>query len=294
MPSTVTTPVASVELELTAKCNEQCSFCCTGSGPGMSHGTMSLADWQRVLDEIAALRIPAVQFIGGESTLSPFLPALVEHARDRRLAVEVYSNLSHVRPALWDLFSRAGVRPATSYYSDDAAQHDVITRTRGSHARTRENICTAIRRGIPLRVGLIHVLENQRIRQAEAELRSLGVQHIRVDRVRKVGRAAEPALSEPGLDELCGRCFHQRAAISPDGDVYGCILSRHLVAGSIRENGLRAVLTGAAWAEMTSTVPAPRTACTPDDSNDCDPANTEACLPAFPSDDDEDDGQERK
>src|SRR5690606_35962982 len=115
---------------------------------------MTTTDWLRVLDQAAALGVEMVQFIGGEPTLHPDLPRLVEHAPHHGLAVEVFTNLVHVTAELWELFSRPGVSLATSYYSDDPAEHAGIT-GRPSHLRTKANIAEAIRRGIPLRVGVI-------------------------------------------------------------------------------------------------------------------------------------------
>jgi hypothetical protein len=63
--------------------------------------------------------------------------------------VTVFSNLVHIRPDLWKLFSIPGVSLATSYYSDDPGQHEAITGRRGSYAKTRGNIAEAIKRGIP-------------------------------------------------------------------------------------------------------------------------------------------------
>jgi hypothetical protein len=64
----------------------------------------------------------------------------------------VFSNLVRVSSELWETFAHRGVRLATSYYSDDAAEHEAITRGRGSHARIKANITEALRRSIPLRV----------------------------------------------------------------------------------------------------------------------------------------------
>jgi MoaA/NifB/PqqE/SkfB family radical SAM enzyme len=52
---------------------------------------MTPHDWMRVIDEAAGMRCRSMQFIGGDPTLHPALPALVRHAL-RRMAVEVYSN----------------------------------------------------------------------------------------------------------------------------------------------------------------------------------------------------------
>ncbi|NDZ78380.1 radical SAM protein [Streptomyces sp. SID10853] len=274
--------ILSVECELTGRCQLECSHCCTLSGPKVSHGMMSLADWRNVVDDIAAVAVPAVQFIGGEPTLSPALVPLIGHALGRSLAVEVYSNLTHVRPALWAALDQTGVRVATSYYSDDPEQHDRITGGRGSHARTLANITEVLNRGIQLRVGLVDLGDGQRVAEAEAQLRSLGVQNIRVDKVRSVGRAAPDSTTIPSVNELCGRCFHERVAVSPDGDVYGCILSRHLRTGNVRTARLRDVLAGPQWADARSAVPKVTTnACPPNDGGDCSPASTPACNPKF-------------
>ncbi|WP_336246607.1 SPASM domain-containing protein [Streptomyces cupreus] len=167
------------------------------------------------------------------------------------------------------------------FYSDQAQQHEQITNGPGSYRRTRENIAEVVRRGIPLRVGIVEVLEGQRVAEAQEQLRHLGVTRIQVDRVRKVGRAAAPDTSIPSTSELCGNCFRHRMSISPDGQVSGCILSRFLVAGNVREQRLADILVSEEWQQLTDAVPMPRMACTPDDSGDCDPANTEACDPAY-------------
>lgn len=274
--------IRSVELEITGTCDLQCTHCCTMSGPRVSSGLMTRDDWDQVLADVAALGIPAVQMIGGEPTLSPHLRHYIERATELGLFVEVYSNLTHIRPALWRAFDRRGVSLATSYYSDQAEQHERITQGKGSHARTRANILEALDRGIPLRVGIVEVNPGQRVAEAEAELRALGVTRINTDRARKVGRAATDTI--PTVDELCGHCFRHRVSIDPDGNVSGCILSRFLEAGNVRERPLPEILHDALWSEITATIPTPRSACTPDDSGDCDPANSDACLPDFPDD----------
>lgn len=186
------------------------------------------------------------------------------------LKVEVYSNLAHVRPALWNQFSRPGVSLATSYYSDEAPQHDEITGGRGSHARTRANIEEALSRGIPIRAGIVRVTDGQRVEEAAADLRHLGVERIRVDRTRKVGRASEGP--QPTVSELCGHCFRNRVAISPDGIVSGCILSRFLPAGNVRKQALGEILTAALWKEIATSIPLPNLGqCPPEDSSECDP-----------------------
>ncbi|NGO72811.1 radical SAM/SPASM domain-containing protein [Streptomyces boncukensis] len=305
----------SLALEITGRCQNRCPLhCYAKSGPAGSHGTMTRDDWYRVLDEGAALGVRQVQYIGGEPTLHPHLPRLVDRALGLGMRVEVFSNLVHVRPSLWHVFERAGVNLATSYYSDDPAEHEQITGGRGSYARTRANIAEAIRRGIPLRASLVHVLEGQRTEQARAELRRLGgVGDLRADRVRRIGNGdrapAKTTDHDPG--QLCGRCGRDRAAVLPDGRVALCVMSRFLSVGSIHLAGLPDLVDSPEWRAALARVPArdgamcrprdgcepampdcgpkqspfpatPVTACKPDqDGEDCAPAEQEACKPSF-------------
>lgn len=172
-----TSALSFVWLEITGKCQLSCRHCYADSGPRGTHGVMTRGDWKRAIDEAADLGVDMVQFIGGEPTLHPELPALVDHALAAGLQVEVFSNLVHVSARLWDTFDRPGVRLACSYYSDDDAEHARITGRRGSHARTTANIAEALRRSIPLRVGVIDVLDGQRNRHCRH----------RVDRARRAG-----------------------------------------------------------------------------------------------------------
>lgn len=126
-------------MEITGRCQLRCTHCYADSGPEGGHGTMTITDWKRVIDEAAVLGVRMVQFIGGEPTLHPALAVLVDHALARDLEVEVFTNLVHVTPRLWETFSRPGVRLATSWYSDDPVEHVAITGRR-SHARTRAGI----------------------------------------------------------------------------------------------------------------------------------------------------------
>jgi sulfatase maturation enzyme AslB (radical SAM superfamily) len=219
-------------LEITGRCQLRCRHCYSDSGPDQDHGSMTTANWRRVLDEAADLGVGDVQLIGGEPTLHPDLPELVRHALARGMAVEVYSNLVRVTSALWDVFDRPGVRLATSYYSADAARHDAVTGRR-SHDRTLANIREAVRRGIPLRVGLVDMDDEQGIEGAVAELRMVGVEHVSVDRLRQVGRAMGDGA--PDVDQLCGHCADGTLTVSSTGDVWPCPMARWLVIGNIHE-----------------------------------------------------------
>lgn len=275
--------VSFLWLEITGRCSLSCSHCYAGSGPSGSHGTMTADDWRSVIIQAAGLGVSMVQFIGGEPTLHPDFAALLGHAIDAGLAAEVYSNLTHVKDSWWELLACPKVSLATSYYSDDPREHDAITGRPGSHARTLANIGQAVSRGIPVRAGIIEVADGQRTGQARAELEAIGVTRIRMDRVRRLGRAASAA---PDVSELCGNCGRGIAAVLPSGDVCPCVMSRWLTAGNVRDMPLAAILAGPALAAATAAIPAkPRRTgraddCPPDsDSDICPPPALSDCGP---------------
>ncbi|WP_328493482.1 radical SAM protein [Streptomyces sp. NBC_00414] len=268
-----------LEFGITGRCQLTCpTLCYAKSGGTNGHGEMSTADWKRLISDAAEVGVKKVQFIGGEPTLHPDFEALVNRALVLGLGVQVYSNLYRVKLEHWELFMRPRVTVATSYYSDDPAEHERVTNRRGSHAATRANIVEALRRNIPLQVGIVEVFEGQRTAQAREELLALGVRRVVTDRVRSVGRGE---VHIPSPSDLCGRCARGRAAVMTDGTVTPCVLGRFLPTGNAKSDGLAAVFGGRAWADTAARIPARTDACPPDDSGDCDPANTDACDPAY-------------
>lgn len=135
-------------LEITGYCQLRCTHCYAGSGPDGNNGSLTPDDWTRVIAESASLGVKEIQFIGGEPTLYPGLPALIKCARATRLEVEVFSNLVHVSAEQWEAFSIPGVSLATSWYSADRKQHAAIT-GRDTYRQTKANIIEALRRSVP-------------------------------------------------------------------------------------------------------------------------------------------------
>jgi MoaA/NifB/PqqE/SkfB family radical SAM enzyme len=183
--------------------------------------------------------------------MHPNAAELVNHALTLGLEVECFSNLVHVTDQWWELFQREGVKVATSYYSDQAEQHNAMT-GRPSHARTRANIEKAVRLGIPLRVGIIVGSDDQRASEARRDLEALGVTRIGMDDVRPFGRGARD--QEPDPANLCGRCGTGRAAIGPNGEVSPCIMSGWMGVGNVRDSSLDAILDGAAMAKASASI----------------------------------------
>ena len=234
-------------LELTERCNLECSHCYASSSPRKGHGLMIEADWLRIVAEAKDTGCTDLILIGGEPTLHPSFEAIVRRAHALGFSIEVYSNLLSVSARLWRLFQECGVRLATSFYTSDPAAHDQVTQRPGSYSRTLTNIERAIGNSLPLRVGLILASEMDDEDATCDLLRSKGVTNIGVDRVRGVGRGGQAKACS--VDELCGACADNRLAVVPDGSVYPCVFSRWLPVGNVLEQELRSILDGAHLSE---------------------------------------------
>ena len=277
-PETSVPPLRFVWLEITGKCQLSCTHCYADSGPNGSHGTMTAGDWRRTIDQVAEAGAGLVQFIGGEPTMHPDLSGLIDHALGRGLEVEVFSNLVHIPAPLWEVFERPGVRLATSWYSDDPAEHAQITK-RPTHARTLSNITEARRRNIPLRAGLIGVLESQRSDQARAQLDTLDLGEVRYDDLRGVGRGAQTE-AEPDTSVLCGRCAHGNLAVAPDGQVWPCVFTRWLPVGNVRDQSLGEIMASDRMATVVGQLEADFTEASGCVPKMCDPQCGPSCSPA--------------
>ncbi|WP_266170991.1 radical SAM/SPASM domain-containing protein [Dyella subtropica] len=236
-------------LELTARCNLECVHCYADSGPKrpLSEG-MNLADWFDALDQAAALGCKKVQFIGGEPTLYPGLPALIGHAR--KLGYEhvcVYTNGTHFSEDLKAVFLQHRVNLAFSVYGSTGAVHDQVTRRNGSFDKTDRALRWAVDAGLPVRASIIAMKANAHdVHEAEQRLREAGVAAVHVDRLRGLGRGSHERSSQPPLKELCGRCRDGKVCVSSDGEIYPCVFARFASLGHVSRGGLSAAFGGQA------------------------------------------------
>ncbi|MFM7676774.1 MAG: radical SAM protein [Synechococcus sp.] len=240
-------------LEITGKCNLNCSHCYADSSPlGDLLGAMRYDDWCAVIDQAAALGCRQLQFIGGEPTLHPHLSDLIDHANHRHFElIEVFTNATRLDDGLIGCFQRNHVQLATSFYSVDAAVHEQVTQGKGSWQRTVGGIRSALAADLPLRVGVIETDANPgHGPEAIAFLQQLGVQQVGFDQERGVGRGtatAEPQLQLQSelegerFEQLCGQCWKGKLCVTPSGEAFPCVFSRATRLGDVRQ-GLSAIL----------------------------------------------------
>jgi len=224
-------------LEVTKKCNLECLHCYAESSPQAPLlQRMTYDDWRRTLQQAWVLGCRKVQFIGGEPTLYPRLPDLIEEARGIGYEfIEVFTNGTTLSDPLLDTFKRCAVRVAFSFYGPSADVHEQVTTRTGSFERTLGNIRKAVNLGLPVRVGIIAMgLNAGRVQETRALLNGLGVTSVRVDRVRGIGRGGALSPNPDQQEELCGACWRGKLCITADGSVFPCVFARFCRVGDAR------------------------------------------------------------
>lgn len=120
-------------LEITSSCNLTCPMCYAGSSPGGKH--LSLADCKKQIDRLVEVegRAEVCQLSGGEPTIHPQLPQIIEYALSREIDY-VMINTNGIRfakdPALVELVARHRDRMEI-YFQFDGLHDDVYQALRG-------------------------------------------------------------------------------------------------------------------------------------------------------------------
>lgn len=126
-------PLAAM-IEVADRCNEACVHCYQAHG---EKGELTTEDWKRILDELADMGVFLLTISGGEATLRKDLFELIEHARARSFAVNLYTNGITITREVAARLARLGVMEVQiSLYSHDPAVHDGVTRVPGSFERS--------------------------------------------------------------------------------------------------------------------------------------------------------------
>jgi AdoMet-dependent heme synthase len=225
-------------VELVGLCNERCVHCYAESSPQVT-AALDRATAESIVDDAAAVGFRRIQFTGGDPLLCSFLPDLV--ARAERFDVrEIYTNGLSLDEELLGRLAPYKPSFAFSYYSHDPAIHDAITRTPGSHRRTRAAIRRAVERGLPVRCSVVVLGDNvDGVDQTVADLRSLGVQTVTASASQSAGRGSlfawrphhQPAGG--GGHRAPNAIAEGKLAITYEGAVVPCIFNRSRVLGRV-------------------------------------------------------------
>lgn len=269
-------------IELTDRCNERCIHCYAESSPDCS-ARLTREEIRRLLEDARSLGDPAVQFTGGDPLLHPDIVFAVQtaHRLDYRI-IEIYTNGLALNQPLLDALMPYTPHFSFSIYAADDAVHDRITRHPGSLQRTLKAIARVRNAGLPLRIGIVSMTENQDKEEATINfLRQkfgLDADQIGVDTVRASGRGATLAASPttgfsaahsvrrhwrrpaPGSHQPAETPEHSapvrrgKLCVSAAGEVFPCIFSRRVSLGNIRRRALHDIVRNLQHARTEASV----------------------------------------
>jgi len=224
-------------VEVVGICNEKCLHCYAESGPTVE-SSLDRATCEAIIDDAAQLGFRRIQFTGGDPLLCGFLPDLVARAQGFDVR-EIYTNGLALTDELLDKLAPHKPSFAFSYYSHDAQIHDAITRTPGSHRRTRAAIARVVARGLPVRAAMVVLNDNvDGVDATVADLKSLGVGFVSTGASMNAGRGSSFAWQPRGTGGNAGhRAADARSegklCVTYEGNVVPCIFNRGRVLGSV-------------------------------------------------------------
>src|SRR5215212_4181920 len=149
---------------LTRTCNLKCVHCYTASEAKKYPDEITTAKAMEVLDDLAAFKVPAVLFSGGEPLVRPDLLELASHARSRGLHVVLSTNGTLIdRQTAQNLKNLQFAYVGISLDSAIPSVHDEFRGTQGAFERTMRGFrhCVDVGQKVGLRLTLTrHTAQN--------------------------------------------------------------------------------------------------------------------------------------
>ncbi len=252
-------------IELTNRCPCDCSHCLLVRE---CHDEMSTSVILNLLEELHSEGVFNLALTGGEPFLRKDLPEILEAAHRHRFFTSILTTAVTIGPAEVDLLKENKVkRIEVSLLGANAETHDSIMNFPGAFERTIRAVKLMVAAGLNVRLKTTVMQPNFQELEAMRDLsKKLGVLFkANVSVAPRVDGDLSPldlALTEQQVSELDSslindglipdeeisggalltcRAGNTVAGISPQGDVFPCILFRYKL-GNVRENSLQEIL----------------------------------------------------
>ena len=240
--------VGQISIHLTDICNSACDFCVVAS-PYYKKDTVRIEDVFAFVRESADLGLGVANIHGGEPTISPHLPALLQHLRLHGFA-EIIVQTNAVRLSdntFLDKLISAGLSSLiVSVHGHTAELHDRQTQHKHGFARTLMGIENAIARGLRVQTNTVITSANKdNLGDIASLVTALGCSHLNFSNLHPVGSATMVldrllvSFDEvvPSLRTVIARLTSTGVTISVEG-FPDCVV-RSLSAQSIESLGRR-------------------------------------------------------
>ena len=122
----VETPRPVVVWALTRACNQKCVHCYASATAEAGPDELSTRQGMELLDDLAAFRVPAVLFSGGEPLRHPDAMTLLEHAVGLGLRVSLSTNGTLITRSVAERLARVGVQYVGVSLDGRPGRHDKL------------------------------------------------------------------------------------------------------------------------------------------------------------------------
>ena len=169
-------------------CNQQCVHCYAAGQSHAEEPELSTAQWKEIIDRCRAACIPQLTFTGGEPTLRPDLPELIEYAA--WFVTRLNTNGIALTPDYCAALRAASLDSLQiTFYSADAAVHNALVGAEGFE-RTAAGIENALAAGLNLSVNTPLCTRNRDYRKTLEYLYEKGVRYVTCSGLITTGAAA--------------------------------------------------------------------------------------------------------
>lgn len=86
------TTIQHLNIEVTSRCNQRCSYCFNDSGPGEAHTPLSVQQWGQIVHLLQRLGLESVHLTGGEPFVWPGTIHLLGIIQESGLSTSILSN----------------------------------------------------------------------------------------------------------------------------------------------------------------------------------------------------------
>ena len=169
-------------------CNQKCVHCYAAGQTCAEEEELSTAQWKTIIDRCRDACIPQLTFTGGEPTLRPDLPELVEYAA--WFVTRLNTNGIALTPELCRALHDASLDSLQiTFYSADEAVHNALVGAQG-YASTVAGIENALAAGLNLSINTPLCTRNRDYRSTLEFLYEKGVRYVTCSGLITTGAAA--------------------------------------------------------------------------------------------------------
>jgi len=140
--------------EVTQACDLACVHCRACARPERNPSELTPDEGKRLIDEVAAMKVPVFVLTGGDPLKRPDVFELVEYASQRDVRISLTPSATPLlsRQAIVELKRRGLARLAISLDGPTAEIHDAFRRVPGSYAWTLQAVRWAREAGLPAQI----------------------------------------------------------------------------------------------------------------------------------------------